>query len=119
MDWFKNTKTKDEANKLYRKLALIYHPDAGSEKDGELFIEINEQYKAHLKYLENPESRKTQKDPEKPKGKPKKEPKPQEVDVVEYEPRKPRFTPKQKKHLVKGAGLLFTVLADKFVDRIN
>lgn len=118
MDWFKNIKTKEETRSKYRELSKKFHPDAGNMPDGELFIEINEQYKIHLKYLENPRQNRAKPKPAQEKAQ-KTPPKPPPVDVVEVIRHEPRFTPKQKKHLVKGASLLFDVFASKLIDRIN
>ena len=51
MEYFKDCHSHDEAKKLYRKLALRFHPDkGGSEAD---FQELNRQYRDFCAGLNN------------------------------------------------------------------
>lgn len=49
------TASQEEIKKAYRKLAFKYHPDTGSEKDGELFIKLQFIYSI----LSNPTERRS------------------------------------------------------------
>ncbi len=116
MNLFKNANTKEKAKERYNQLSKIYHPDAGKEPDGEMFVELTKQYKKHLEDLENTPKKAPKKE------KPTEEPKVQEpIDELNQEMTKimPKLTPKQKKNLVKGSTLLFSVFADKMVDRFS
>lgn len=113
MNFFANAKTEEEAKTRYRSLCKIYHPDAGIEPDGELFIEIDKQYRQHLKDLANPK----EKDTNKQSDERTESTEPPTTDSVELDIRIPKLTPKQKKHLKKGAGLIFSVIADKVIEK--
>jgi hypothetical protein len=116
MNLFKNANTKEKAKERYNQLSKIYHPDAGKEPDGEMFVELTKQYKKHLEGLENPTNKapKTENPIEEPKAK-------EPIDELnqEFTKRMLKLTPKQKKNLVKGSTLLFSVFADKIVDRFS
>ncbi len=62
MDLFKNIRTKETADKRYRKLALAFHSDAGGTD--EEFVEIKEQYEACLSRIAGKSSKNTTKEPE-------------------------------------------------------
>lgn len=118
MNLFKNADTKEKAKIRYNELSKIYHPDAGKEPDGEMFVELNKQYKEHLKKLQNPDYKQT-------------EPKenninfdPEEAKEVEEEifnqivKRIPKLTVRQKKSIKKGSSLILSVVLDKILDRV-
>lgn len=44
VNYFKNCKNPEEAQKLFKELAKKYHPDTGNEKDSEKFAQISKDY---------------------------------------------------------------------------
>lgn len=69
--------SKDECQKLFRKLALRVHPDMGGSN--ELMILLQEAFDDRIKYLEKPKKKSTEK--KKSKDKPKKD-KPKQADKI-------------------------------------
>ena len=55
MKYFKDVKTKEEARKLYTKLAREYHPDLHPEIDVAIMKSINVEYEEIIKRLSNNE----------------------------------------------------------------
>lgn len=112
MNLFKHIKNKDDAKARFNALAKIYHPDAGTEPDGELFIKITNQYKEHIGYLNNPSkaSKQTKKPPKKTRDK--------QIDkeAVNDIKRSIKLTQKQKKQLLTGATLIFNAFASKLLE---
>ena len=47
----------DDLKRKYRELAKKYHPDAGKEKNGEMFIKINAANEILNDYLKNPDKK--------------------------------------------------------------
>lgn len=56
MKYFKDVKTKEEARKLYTKLAREYHPDLHPEIDVAIMKSVNVEYEEIIKRLSNNET---------------------------------------------------------------